>query len=241
MFRVKHLGRNRCIPSGIGDRDTTAAKKPHDLLNFSVLDHSEIPPSRRDLGLSCCVREADSPALTGIRWTIIRNDGTSYLHFEYNVVRVWEIPVETLLEGGIGTLPLAPLAKVTPNQIPAVVRRMQERLETEPGPNIDELWMATRILLGLRYKRNVVNDLLKGVGQMRNSDTYREILEEGEARGRIKGEQDQLIKFATKRLGMPSTQAEKTIAAITSSDQLSDLLERVLAVETWDELFVGAK
>ena len=32
------------------------------------------------------------------------------LDFRYRVIRVWELPVERLLEGNVGTLPLAPLA-----------------------------------------------------------------------------------------------------------------------------------
>src|SRR5262245_57976819 len=36
-----------------------------------------------------------------------------YLRFRYRVIRVWQLPVATLLSGGLGTLPLAPISAVT--------------------------------------------------------------------------------------------------------------------------------
>ncbi len=50
--------------------------------------------------------EADGPLLTGgvdLAWS-----GTPCLSFAYRVVRTWEQPVEAVLAGGLGTLPLAP-------------------------------------------------------------------------------------------------------------------------------------
>ncbi len=58
-------------------------------------------------------------------------DGTKYLLFEYNVVRVWELPVAQILAGDLATLPLAPITQVTAEDLPAVVRRMDERIERE--------------------------------------------------------------------------------------------------------------
>ena len=65
--------------------------------------------------------EADGPSMTGaldLAWS-----GTPYLSFAYRVVRTWEQPVEGILAGGLGTLPLAPIADVSPAALPDVLRR----------------------------------------------------------------------------------------------------------------------
>ena len=54
-------------------------------------------------------------------------DGRRYLRFEFDIVRAWEQSVDRLLNGGIGTLPLAPLADVTLDHLPDVIRVMDER------------------------------------------------------------------------------------------------------------------
>src|SRR5687767_11050528 len=54
-------------------------------------------------------RQADSSHLTG---EVARQFAGEppYRTFRYQVVRVWQLPVETLLTGGLGTVPLAPLS-----------------------------------------------------------------------------------------------------------------------------------
>ena len=58
----------------------------------------------------------------------------SWLEFTYRLIRVWEQPPEPLLAGGLGTLPLAPISAVRPEQLPDVVRRMGQRLEDKAPP-----------------------------------------------------------------------------------------------------------
>jgi hypothetical protein len=57
-----------------------------------------------------------------------------YHYFRYNIVRVWERPVEEILGGNIATLPLAPISRVSSAELPAVIKRMPERFETEAEP-----------------------------------------------------------------------------------------------------------
>jgi hypothetical protein len=59
--------------------------------------------------------------------------------------------VASVLAGGLGTLPLAPLSKVTPAALPGVIRRMQERVQREAAPDeAARFWTATYVLMGLR-------------------------------------------------------------------------------------------
>src|SRR5262245_26461473 len=52
--------------------------------------------------------DADGRELTGLLEDV-EEDGEVALSFRYRVVRLWEHPVEELLGGGIGIVPLAPL------------------------------------------------------------------------------------------------------------------------------------
>jgi hypothetical protein len=49
----------------------------------------------------------------------------------YHLVRVWKVPPEKWLSGGIGLVPLAPLGKVRENQLPAVIARVKQRLDSD--------------------------------------------------------------------------------------------------------------
>ena len=81
-------------------------------------------------------------------------DGTVCHTFRYAVVRVWEIPVISLLEGGLATLPLALIADVGDVSPAAVAKQVGHRLETEvPHEAAKEYWAATMVLAGLRFPR----------------------------------------------------------------------------------------
>jgi predicted transposase YdaD len=51
-----------------------------------------------------------------------------YVRFRYQVIRVWELSAASLLAGGLGTLPLAPISNVTQAELPDVIDRLKERL-----------------------------------------------------------------------------------------------------------------
>lgn len=108
---------------------------------------------------------AGSPALTG-KLEYRRPYGGVYLSFEYSVWRVWHLPLEALLSGGVGTLPLAPLADAADGHLADIVQRMKERLDTEvASKRAGEIWTATPVLMGLRYSRGLAERLLRGVRQ----------------------------------------------------------------------------
>ena len=72
-----------------------------------------------------------------------------HLVFHYQVVRVWEIPPETFLSGGLGILPLAPWGAVTEAELPSVIRRMDERIRREAADDeAGTLWTAADVLMG---------------------------------------------------------------------------------------------
>jgi predicted transposase YdaD len=178
--------------------------------------------------------EANLTAINGLYERWLPGDGEPYLRFRYRVVRVWELPVETVLRAGISVLPLAPISAVRQNELPAVIERMRRRLDAEAdGALAAELWTATEILLGLRYEAAFIEQLLQGVHAMEESTTYQAIIEKGEFRAvrraiRELGEQ----KF---RSPMPA-HVETALEGIRNIEQLRGLLKRILEVASWDEL-----
>ena len=193
-------------------------------------------------------RKADGPAMTGrVRYEEL--DGEVTLEFRYRVVRVWEKPVAAVLAGPLGTRPLAPLADVTPEALPGVIRRMQERFEQEVAPAAAaDLWAETFVLMGLRYSAEFTRQLLKGVRQMRESSTYQAILEEGMAAGLAKGKAEGLtegqvkearsvlLRLGSKRFGAPNARVQAIVESIGSMARLDELIDRILEAESWEEL-----
>jgi predicted transposase YdaD len=158
--------------------------------------------------------------------------------WDYEVILLWERPVEELLSSGLATLPLAPLCRLPEGMsledgMRWVLSRIFERLDREGAPAlVRRLLTATFVLMGLRLERNQVRTLFQGVRVMRESDTYQAILDEGEARGL----QNTLLRLGRKRFGEPDEGVRQAILAITDLGQLARLTEDLLDVSTWREL-----
>jgi predicted transposase YdaD len=193
-------------------------------------------------------RAADGRHVTGEYRRSLPN-GACYQWFKYQVIRLWEQPVEALLQSGLGTLPLTPLADVKRTALPGVIQRMKERIEGEAPPDEQPfLWTATYVLMGLRYPPELTQQLLRGVRDMKESSTYQEIVKEGiaigEVRGEVRGEARGLVKEAqtivlrmgAKRFGPPTVRVRKKIESITSVERLELLAERLLDGTSWQEL-----
>ena len=157
-------------------------------------------------------------------------------------------------------LPLAPVSRVETADVPGVLLAISERLERETTPEqAVALWNATKILMGLRYPTDQVDAMVQGVSAMlygirgiEESSVYQAILRKGEAKGRAEGEakgraegeakgavedaRTILLRQGRKKFGPPGERAEAMIVAIADRDRLHDLIERLLDVDTWDEL-----
>jgi hypothetical protein len=75
---------------------------------------------------------------------------------------------------------------------------------------------------------------------MQDSDTYQAIVEEGEAKGLLKGRIQEakrmLLLLGTKRFGAPPARIRKTLVAIKNLDRLEELSQKLLDVGSWKEL-----
>lgn len=203
--------------------------------------------------------QADGAALSGQLQHRLP-DGLLYHEFRYNVVRVWELPAEEVLAGGLATLPLAPIARVAPGELPALIRTMEQRIKEEATRGqAAGLMAATLILSGLIYPKEFTMSLSSLAQALRESSTYQAILEEGRERGftegraagraegrtegRTEGEHRAGIKFlmklGTKRFGPPDSVVLARIEAMTDLERIEVLIERVLDVASWEELLAG--
>ncbi len=214
-----------------------------DMLFYNVL-------GRRILGVpgKSVVTALRPSAISGATGGVFdTKDAQHKLEFSYKIIRVWELPPDRLLRGGIGTLPLAPISAVTEAQLPAVIDAVARRIEAEAAPQeAPELWACTHILMGIRWPRQLIHQVLKGARQMKDSVIYQEILEEGMEKGFEKGvEKGQvaevrklLLRQGAKKLGIPDPSTHSQIEAINDLEILEALSDRVVdgSVSTWAEL-----
>lgn len=204
--------------------------------------------------------QADDASLTGmLRYAA--PDGNNALTFHYQVVRVWQVPLETVLQSGPGALPLVPLCEVSRESLPIAIQRMEERIHAETKPEEAKTLLTSAYLLaGLRFSKQFIDELFTGVAGMKESTTYRAILREGLAEGRAKGLEEGrakgrtegraegraegavaearkiLLRLGEKRFGSPTAAVFQTVSALNSLERLEELHLRVLEVSDWEEL-----
>jgi len=163
-----------------------------------------------------------------------------YLTFGYEVRRIWQEPAGAFLDGALGTLPLMPLGAVGRAELPSVLRAMERRFEHEATvAEAARLRVVTYTLLGLRYRRDDVDQLMPGLENMRESSTYQAILDEGRVEGRVEEARALLIHLGTRRFGPPDARTRGTLELVCDPDRLDGWCKRLLDVSGWDELLVS--
>lgn len=174
----------------------------------------------------------------GIDGKLAYASGASGVEFRYDVVRMWEQPVERFLHGGLSLLPLAPLCQLPEDQpltdsLRVVVREIDRRLAEECEPaQAARLMTAAYILTGLRIHRDKLGLIYDGVKVMHESSAYELILEEGA----IKNAHRTLQLQGKQRFGTPTEDTVAALKAIKDLDRLERLTVAVLDAESWEEL-----
>jgi hypothetical protein len=121
-----------------------------------------------------------------------------------------------------------------------VVRPMIERLRQEAAAEQREILVtAAYLLTGLRVSRDITKYLFRGVSGMHESDTYQAILEEGEEKGCLKEAKKLLLRLGSVRFGAPDETAQATLTGLNNLEQVEELTERVLHVESWQDLIAA--
>ena len=185
-------------------------------------------------------RKADSPKLTG-ELTECIGDDPPHRVFRFQVVRAWQLDAQKLASGGWGLFPLAPLSDSAEPVLEELVSRMGRRLVREHRNIADarELGTVMDILLGLRYDRAFTRHLMEKVMNMidlRESHGYQIILDEGKAEGRFDTLRETIVRLGNKKFGKPSAKIVRAVNAVTDERRLTELCDRILDVDTWQEL-----
>lgn len=181
--------------------------------------------------------EANLRSLTGVYERWFPGSAQPNLIFRYQIIRVWEVPAEQFLAGGVGTLALAPIGAVNEAELPGVVQQLKEKLEAPRYRKLaGSLWTAVDILMGLRYERALVENLLRGVRGMKESVTYQAIVEEGVEKGQLQGAKRILFRLGEELLGPPSAGERSRVESVGNVEALERLTERALKAQSWDEL-----
>ncbi len=170
--------------------------------------------------------------------------GGKRVEFEYDLVRMWQRPVEPFLGGGLGLLPLATLCQLPeplPDALRQVVREIDRRLAQESDhAQAVRLMTAALILTGMRVAKEDLATIYSGVRIMHESTAFDMAVEEGLAKGlvkgRIEGEIRLLLKQGRKRFGPPDAKIDAELTAIQDLDRLERMAEAVLTVASWQEL-----
>jgi predicted transposase YdaD len=181
---------------------------------------------------------------TGLRGTVSYQmvPRRGRMAFRFEVIRLWQRPVEELLAGGLGVVPLAPLGKLpagvrSPAGLEGVVERLVARVTREAAPEEGaELLTAALVLTGLRVPKPKVAELFRGVQAMRESSGYQLILDEGREEGALRQTRKLLLQLGRLKLGAPGADVETAIQAIDDLARLERMSARLLNVTTWEEL-----
>ena len=75
-----------------------------------------------------------------------REESGAYLTFLYEIIKLYEIPVERILQSRLAILPLAPLSKVSKAKMPGVIAQLKRRFAAEAPPQPAEYIAPTRDL-----------------------------------------------------------------------------------------------
>jgi len=205
----------------------------------AALDHQLGLPVLTILILLC--KEANSPGLNG---TYERHlpDGTLTNRYNYRVVRLWEEDPESYLAAGVNLVPLVPLTNVpeTEEALRGLMHRMAERIDAEPKPRADKLWMAAYFLTGLRYPNKIVSRVMEGVQNVRGSSTYQAVLDEGREDGRISEARRMLLMLGGDRFGEPNETIRGALAGILDVERLERMSRQVLDtnIQDWEGLLL---
>ena len=192
-------------------------------------------------------RDANSPSLGG---TLTRTHpgGRAYLRFEYEVIRVWDLPADALLAGGLGTAPLGLLTDDAAPRLGELVQRFADRVAAEV-PSVETqnvLLTGSYILMGMRYDKDTIHPLFHGIQKMRESSTYQAILEEGleeglelgREEGEIASRQQDVLDLLEERSGAVPTDVAARVRGCRDAARLRTVLRQCVRIAAAADLQV---
>jgi hypothetical protein len=180
---------------------------------------------------------ANNPSLDeGVHYAIWPERGRYDLAVE--IIRMWEQPVEEILAGGPGVLPLAPLCKMPAGMslqqaLPGILRQIEERFVREVSPEQGKrLMTATFVLAGLRLARAEAEELFQGVRMLEESTTYQMIVDEG----RLQEARKILLLVGRQKLGAADPSITLVLETVKDVERLERMAQRIWQAANWQDL-----
>jgi predicted transposase YdaD len=180
---------------------------------------------------------ADDPAMSG-KLHYRPRPGKGKMEFSYEVVRLWRMPVERILAGGLGTLALAPLCRMPrdarlEDALPKVLEVLIERLDRQTSQaNAGKILTGAYVLTGLRLSRQEARQLFGRVRAVQESTTYQAILEEGA----VKELHNTLLRLGEERFGAAPVTLRNNLMSIEDLDRLRRFVDQMHRVKSWQKL-----
>ncbi len=162
---------------------------------------------------------------------------------EFEVIRLWEVPSEILLQSK-GLLPFAVLSQSENRE--NILRQISQKIEDIPDRREkSNVAASTAILAGLVLKKETIQRLLRE-DIMKESVIYQEIEAKGRAEGREEGREEGraegraeginlILRQLNRRIGQISPDFSSQIRAL-SVEQLEDLGEALLDFQSEEDL-----
>jgi hypothetical protein len=157
--------------------------------------------------------------------------------FRFDIIRVWEHEAEEFLNGGLGLLPMAVIARPPRGQtreasLPGVVEQIAQRAKKEAPPLVADIVLSSFILAGLHVNQAILQGIYRRALGMIESVAFDIIMEDGAMRHTRK----LIIRWAAPKLGKPTKEQVERMNAILDLERLERILERVQKVKSWDSL-----
>ena len=177
--------------------------------------------------------------------------GSRCLWFRYNVIRVWEVPVETFLNSGLGLTPFSIVTNEAATDLEAALARLSDRLsqpDVPPGVK-DALLGRSFVLGGLRYEIPRLTEAFGGIDMfLEESVSLQWLLQRGEAKGiaigeaigKANGSRHSILTLGPKRLGPIPAEVEAALRAELDPDRLARINDRILDAADWADLLATA-
>jgi hypothetical protein len=159
------------------------------------------------------------------------------LSFRLDVVRVWEVPADALLEAGVGLMPLAVLGKPPPGTtretaLPAQVARIAARARAEAGPRAGEVMTSAFILAGMHTGPDLLEAIFKGAGAMYESSAFQVV----EKWAKERYAREVLLQMGTAKFGEPTEEQAARLEKIDSLPRLTRMMVKFTNIDSWDAL-----
>ena len=171
-------------------------------------------------------------------------DGRRIHDFRYDILKLWELPVEELEQPGReGTLPLMPLAKggMSYRRVDEMIARLQETDREDLYAMAYSLaalaFSKTEERAWLRRRFNMLKDILE------ESWAYQEMIEEAQQKAEKKGMQqglntmrETILHLVQKRYPQLVISATQYVNQIEEPEQLSTIIDKLFDAQSNEEV-----